>query len=120
MAKKLVVGAEAPLEIITVTVSKASYDRAAKALRSNSYYVLTQCLVAQAVKPLFKGKLISVGSEDVEIHHRSSELKSTCERKFTIDKKGQRLIENFDNDKVDRKKLPVTIKLTEIPDSGWF
>ena len=109
---KLKVGAEAPLEIVTVTVSKTHYDRATKAEKSGNYYVLTQCLLAQAFKTAFPGKAISVGSDDVEVG------KGAKQRSYTIDKKGQRLINQFDNDNVDRKELPITIKLTEIPASA--
>jgi hypothetical protein len=113
MAKKLVVGAEAPLEIVTVTVSKKHYDTATKKMKSNSAYILRDCLIAQAVRSAFPGKTVSVGSDDAEVG------KGKSMRKYDIDKKGQRLIRQFDDGELDRKTLPVNIKLTAIPPSRW-
>jgi len=98
------------LETVKVVVSKAIYDRATKKLKSNSYYVLRDCLIAQAVRSAFPGKTISVGGEDAEVG------KGNSQRKFAIDKKGQYLMDKFDNGKVERKKLPITITLTEVPE----
>ena len=110
---KLTVGAEAPLEVVTVTVSKAHYDRATKKMQSNSAYILRDCLIAQAVRSAFPGKTISVGSDDAEVG------KGKTQHKYSIDKKGQALIRKFDDHELDRKTLPVTIKLTAIPPSRW-
>src|SRR5271155_5640452 len=110
----MVTAKKAPkLETVTVAVSKAHFDRATKKLTSNSYYVLRDCLIAQAVRSAFPGKTISVGSDDAEVG------KGNSQRKFAIDKKGQSLVDKFDNGKVERKKLPISIKLTEIPASRW-
>ena len=96
-------------ETIEITVTKTHYDRAVKASKLNSYFVLTQCLIAQAVKSAFPGKAVSVGFDDAEVG-RGSRI-----RKFDLSKKASSLIQKFDDGNLDPKKhLPAVIKLKEI------
>jgi hypothetical protein len=102
------------LETVAVTVNETHYDNAMKALAKNSYSVLTQCLVAQAVKAAFPGKTVTVGFDDAEVGTGKGK------RKFDMNKKASSLVTKFDNSELDPKKhLPAVIKLKEIPASRW-
>src|SRR5271170_3944145 len=89
---------KAKIETIAITVTELHYDRAVKRLKTSNYYVLTQCLVAQAVKSAFPGRHVSVGFDDAEVG------KGRSLRKFDLNKKASALITKFDDDQLDPKK----------------
>lgn len=107
--------------VVSVEVTKAIFDKAAKKMNSSESYVAEDCLVAQAVRPSFPRRKIHVSYEEVEVSTYESALNFSM-RTFSLSKNAQRLIHRFDacyfepenpQYKRLRASLPVTIKLTE-------
>jgi hypothetical protein len=106
---------------ITVKVTKGHLDAAIKAQRGANYWLIETCLVAQAVRAAFPRKRVQVLSDEAHVGKIV----------YSVDRKGQRLINRFDSITVGlefdgtadartkkriaafRKSLPQTIKLTE-------
>ncbi len=112
---------KAKTNVVSVEVTKAIFDKAAKKMNSRESYVAEDCLIAQAVRTEFPRKRIHVSYDDVEVSTPESSLNFKM-RTFNLSANARRLIHRFDacyfepenpQYKRLRASLPVTIKLTE-------
>ena len=112
--------------IVSIEVTKAIFDKAAKKMNGTESYVAEDCLVAKAVRLAFPRKKIHVSYDDVEVSSLESSL-SFSMRTFVLSANAKRLIHRFDacyfepenpQFKRLRASLPITIKLTEKVSEG--